>query len=490
MAEDTGAKISDSIEAAVGKNTENLTAGQVDCVKSQVLMTLLTDDPDFNGDGMGESSLKDNETTYSEEQSKQGIVSYPKDCTKDCRCSCEGCESESCLCRITLVEQSKSYLFDGGKGQDIATIEPQLLPYTRYDKTENPTGDYEKYYLHLRKPAQKSKGKLGSSCSASPSTEVKNPCDRSYSIGFKKNKDPNTMLDEGIAKINGYSAPTQACLKDASRNCFRNATGECGKTPCECVKVKELSVGSYGDLDKEGVSGDQITPHHMPSDSYMKLHVHQSHWNSSVNRKTGTPYENYVTADGVTLNMQEARHEQTFTYKGPGDSHAYYKMTPTNALLEDILNVRTIYSKAGQYNASVKSALEQVWDENVKVYFPEMYKRNQAVSPEEYKNLKATSDATNESNRANALATAKAKVADAETRQADLAKDLANCSSDQEKAQLTLEKDAVDAEVNYWKAQETLKSLPADTPADKAEEAFQDMKSSQSSYYYYKGKLS
>lgn len=543
----TGSTISDSIEAAIGKETQVNTAGQADMDNKTIAQALILDNLNINSGNADATNPKDNETDYSTNSANDPIVSYPKKCNLKCRCSCASSDTHSCLCAITLVETHKTYLFDSKNETKNKEIEQQLAPYERLTE-ENKMGDFAQYYLFLRKAGLETKGNLTGSTATDPegdtddttvvapsrgslddvesllagnepaieeittedeqaeATETasseKNPtnyCDRSFSIRFDKKKPEAHLLNDAKNKVSAFvQKPTATCKNDSGRPCYRDTSHECEASKddtkdCSCAKVSELTVGGYSSL--KGVAGDQITPHHMPSDGYMKHNVHRVAWATSKNRKKGNEYEQYRKEEGVSLNMQEARHEQTFTYKGPSDTPPsegkisdnewYLTLSPTNALLEDILNVRTIYSNAGQYTADVKGALMEVWNRNVKTDFPEMYKSNEPMSSSELaeaKNKVATQQGKNHQNSAEA---AKKKALAAKEKQAELEGDLAKATTDKKKAQLKLEKDAAEAEEKYWNNQAKLKKLP--DGAEK-ENVYNDMKAAQSSYYYYKGK--
>jgi hypothetical protein len=123
----------------------------------------------------------------------------------------------------------------------------------------------------------------------------------------------------------------------------------------------ECRVGSFKALDRLRVKGDDITPHHIPSDAFMKKH--------GVSRN-----------DGISIYMEQpatgGRHRQTRTYGGhmtPAQREAYYKMSPTEALKHDIDDARKIYRDQGLLTPKVEDALQQVVRQN-KATFPHLFK--------------------------------------------------------------------------------------------------------------------
>ena len=127
----------------------------------------------------------------------------------------------------------------------------------------------------------------------------------------------------------------------------------------------ELKVGTYKDLSKAGKRGDNLTPHHIPSDAYMKKHGGST----------------YSRNDGVSINVEQphpgtgGRHRSTKTYGSnmtDAQREAYYKMTPKEALEHDIEDLRKIYKDEGLYNKKVEDALQEVIKQN-KVNHPDVF---------------------------------------------------------------------------------------------------------------------
>jgi len=117
----------------------------------------------------------------------------------------------------------------------------------------------------------------------------------------------------------------------------------------------ELDVGTYDKLRKAGTKGDDITPHHIPSDNHMAQH--------GVSKK-----------DGIAINMEHphpgsgGRHRETFTYGTQADVN----MSPRDALAAGVRDARKIYQKDGLYGPEARGALQEVIKQN-KQTFPEIF---------------------------------------------------------------------------------------------------------------------
>ena len=109
----------------------------------------------------------------------------------------------------------------------------------------------------------------------------------------------------------------------------------------------EGRVGTYGDLVKQGVKGDDLTPHHMPADSFMKHH--------GVKRK-----------DGVAMDVEQptpgtgGRHRRTRTYGRGADLDE----TPREALARDIKDARKVYREDDVYTPEIHDSLKEVIKQN------------------------------------------------------------------------------------------------------------------------------
>lgn len=153
-----------------------------------------------------------------------------------------------------------------------------------------------------------------------------------------------------LAKVKGIFVNQLTDLKRAVPN---SATHQL--LPGEC------RVGSFKALDRLRVKGDDITPHHIPSDAFMKKH--------GVSRN-----------DGISIYMEQpetgGRHRKTKTYGGhmtPIQREAYYKMSPTEALNHDIDDARKVYRDQDLLTSQVEDALQEVIRQN-KAAFPHLFK--------------------------------------------------------------------------------------------------------------------
>jgi hypothetical protein len=119
-------------------------------------------------------------------------------------------------------------------------------------------------------------------------------------------------------------------------------------------------VGTFKDLSKLRVKGDDITPHHIPSHAFIKQH--------GVSRN-----------EGISIHMEQpdtgGRHRKTKTYGSnmtDAERQAYYNLTPKQALECDIADARRIYDQQGLLTSHVEAALQEVIRQN-KAAFPHLY---------------------------------------------------------------------------------------------------------------------
>jgi hypothetical protein len=124
----------------------------------------------------------------------------------------------------------------------------------------------------------------------------------------------------------------------------------------------EGRVGNYKDLLKAGTKGDNITPHHIPSDAHMKKH--------GVNKN-----------DGIAIDMEHnypsntGRHPDTFTFgnknkNGGGDVN----MNSRDALATGVRDARKIYQKDGLYDDKIRSSLQELITQNKNAH-PSVFKK-------------------------------------------------------------------------------------------------------------------
>lgn len=116
----------------------------------------------------------------------------------------------------------------------------------------------------------------------------------------------------------------------------------------------ELKVGKYKDVllsrtttpvkGKRGLI-ENPNAHHIPSNKYM-------------NQK-GVDKNN-----GIAIEMQEARHKLTRTYKNGNKEIIKANETPRQALGKDVRDVKKIYEKSGHYSKDTRKSLQEVIKQN------------------------------------------------------------------------------------------------------------------------------
>lgn len=111
----------------------------------------------------------------------------------------------------------------------------------------------------------------------------------------------------------------------------------------------EGTVGCYGDLLKVGRRGDNLTPHHIPSNAYMAAKA-----------------PGYTRDKGIAIMMEHlspgagGRHRQTLSYgQTPNLS-----LSPRNVLAREVWDVRIIYRRQGFYKQEIRRSLQQVIKQN------------------------------------------------------------------------------------------------------------------------------
>lgn len=115
----------------------------------------------------------------------------------------------------------------------------------------------------------------------------------------------------------------------------------------------EGAVSSYGELVKRGRRGDNLTPHHIPSNAFMLSKV-----------------PGYTRDKGIAIMMEHfspgigGRHRQTLSYGQPPD----LSISPRQALAREVWDVRSIYRNQGLYTLEIKYSLRQVIEQNKTVW--------------------------------------------------------------------------------------------------------------------------
>jgi hypothetical protein len=111
----------------------------------------------------------------------------------------------------------------------------------------------------------------------------------------------------------------------------------------------EGAVGSYGDLVKRGRRGDNLTPHHIPSNAFMLFKV-----------------PGYTKDKGIAIMMEHyspgvgGRHRLTLSYGQSPD----LSISPRQALAREVWDVRSIYYNQGLYTLQMKNGLRLIIEQN------------------------------------------------------------------------------------------------------------------------------
>jgi uncharacterized Zn-binding protein involved in type VI secretion len=111
----------------------------------------------------------------------------------------------------------------------------------------------------------------------------------------------------------------------------------------------EGRVGTYEALRKAGKRGDNLTPHHIPPDEYMKQKV-----------------PGYTTQKGLAINMEMpvpgtgGRHRRTSSFGRSPD----LTLPPRRTLARDIMDARRIYREDGLYTPAIRDSLRDLIKQN------------------------------------------------------------------------------------------------------------------------------
>lgn len=107
----------------------------------------------------------------------------------------------------------------------------------------------------------------------------------------------------------------------------------------------EGTVGRYGELLKLGRRGDNLTPHHVPSNAYMAAKV-----------------SGYTRNMGIAIMMEHpvpgagGRHRQTLSYGQSPD----LSLLPRQVLAREIQDLRSLYQREGIYTEIIKQGLRAI----------------------------------------------------------------------------------------------------------------------------------
>lgn len=119
--------------------------------------------------------------------------------------------------------------------------------------------------------------------------------------------------------------------------------------PPSALLPGEGQIGTYKDLRKKGKRGDNLTPHHIPSDAYMKAKV-----------------PGYTTDKGLCIMMehphpgQGGRHRKTSSFGVSPDLEPSCRQV----LAREIRDARKIYQAEGLYTPEIQSSLRTLIAQN------------------------------------------------------------------------------------------------------------------------------
>jgi hypothetical protein len=109
--------------------------------------------------------------------------------------------------------------------------------------------------------------------------------------------------------------------------------------------VGEGAVGCYGDLLKLGRRGDNLTPHHVPSNAYMMAKV-----------------SGYTRNLGIAIMMEHpipgagGRHRQTLSYGLSPDLN----LKPRQVLAREIQDLRSLYQRQSVYTEGMRRSFQSL----------------------------------------------------------------------------------------------------------------------------------
>jgi hypothetical protein len=107
----------------------------------------------------------------------------------------------------------------------------------------------------------------------------------------------------------------------------------------------EGAIGRYGDLLKLGRRGDNLTPHHVPSNAYMAANVAGYTRNAGIAMMVEHP----VPGAG-------GRHRKTLSYGQAPD----LSLLPRQVLAKEIEDLRVLYQCEGLYTEVIRSSLRSL----------------------------------------------------------------------------------------------------------------------------------
>jgi len=107
----------------------------------------------------------------------------------------------------------------------------------------------------------------------------------------------------------------------------------------------EGTVGRYGELLKLGRRGDNLTPHHVPSNAYMAANV-----------------SGYTRNMGIAIMMEHpipgagGRHRQTLSYGQSPD----LSLLPRRVMAREVEDLRSLYQRDSIYTETIRHGLRSI----------------------------------------------------------------------------------------------------------------------------------
>lgn len=124
----------------------------------------------------------------------------------------------------------------------------------------------------------------------------------------------------------------------------------------------EGRVGTFEELLKQGTVGDNLTPHHVPSDKFMSATT-----------------AGYSRRKGISIFLEQfevgGRHRRTTTYGRPPN----IALHPRTALARDVLDLKRIYRGEGLYSQQIRKSLIELIAHN-RAAFPDAFSRSKGCS--------------------------------------------------------------------------------------------------------------
>ena len=186
------------------------------------------------------------------------------------------------------------------------------------------------------------------------------------------------LLDTTVAVYNFEVSDFHTYFVGSQSIWVHNAN--CGAKPL----IKKSSNQLFDELDFVTYSKgslilyDNLTPHHIPSQKFMKNLKNSSFYNNNPLFKAAV--DNYNPTNAFCIMMEEttkgvnaSRHGKTLTYLGGSKNPNYLGMSPLEALSLDIENLRDIYRSESLYTTEVANKIT-TFEILIKKQYPDIFK--------------------------------------------------------------------------------------------------------------------